>query len=620
MVSSPQSIYDPSVRSLLSKESLGTRVFHPSPAAWEDQVLYFLLPDRFSDGNEDGYLDLNSNTTHGNTPVFNPQTDANNAATSDEEKSAWFKAGGRFVGGTLKGVTSKLGYLKRLGITTLWVGPVFKQVPRDAGLYHGYAVQDFLEVEPRFGTSEELKELVETAHREGIYVLLDVILNHCGDVFGYVNGAGPWRGEEYPVQGFRDQQGRPDLEFERVGIADRTGGYRDSAVWPAELQDEDCFTRRGEIRDWDRWPEYLQGDFFSLKDINIGEDNPDGFVPTSALKTLCEVYKYWIALTDLDGFRIDTVKHMGDGPARYFASVIHEFTQSIGKENFFLVGEITGGRAWQTVETTGLNAALGIGNVQRNLWLLPKGYADPPAYFNSFRNALYLNKDSQAWFRNKIVTMIDDHDQVWRSSDKARFCSGENGKELVFAALALNLCTLGIPCIYYGTEQLFDGRGGGDGSDRYIRECMFGGDFGAFRSKGRHFFNENEDVFKETGIIAGIRRVEPALRRGRQYLREISGDGVQFGYPHVIVDRMLSIIAWSRIFAEEEILCAINTNPSQASTAWVTIDDGLHTGESGDVMECLYPRGSSITPIAIEKRNGKAVQLTVPPGGFLLFK
>jgi len=66
---------------------------------------------------------------------------------------------------------------------------------------------------------------------------------------------------------------------------------------------------------------------------------------SAALRHLCEAYKYWIAYADIDGFRIDTVKHMDMGATRYFVSVIREFAQSIGKENFFLLGEITGGRS-----------------------------------------------------------------------------------------------------------------------------------------------------------------------------------------------------------------------------------------------------------------------------------
>jgi glycosidase len=586
--------------------------------AWEDEHLYFLLPDRFSNNQEDGYLDSDGHTVKGTIPPFT-STDSGNATTDAKDAAAWRDAGGRFIGGTLQGVKSKLGYLKRLGITALWVGPIFKQVPNDPSLYHGYAVQNFLEIDSRFGTREDLRELVKSAHEQEIFVILDIILNHSGDVFAYKGGDKQWTwpGIKFDVEGFRDAKGKPTLPLKPIDQQNPPEDFRDCAIWPLELQVEGSFTCEGAISDWNNYPEYLAGDFLSLKDINLGPHEPENFTPTAGLRALCQCYKYWIAYADLDGYRIDTVKHMGDGPTRYLATSIHEYAASIGKDNYLLVGEVTGGYAWETVEVTGIDAALGIGNIQQSLWKMTKGYADPSDYFDLFRNALYLRKGSNAWTRNKVVTMIDDHDQVWRGGqDKARFCSGEQGVKLVLAALALNLTTLGIPCIYYGTEQCFDGKGG---SDRYIREALFGGDFGAFRSKVRHCFNEQCPVYQEFGKICALRRQYRTLRRGRQYLREISGDGQNFGLPVKIGERMLTVVAWSRIFADEEIICAINTNPDGVSSAWVTIDSTLHI--EGATLNCIYPIENPLVPsVDIVSRNGKAVFVEIPAGGFVMYK
>ncbi len=227
---------------------------------------------------------------------------------------------------------------------------------------------------------------------------------------------------------------------------------------------------------------------------------------------------------------------MDPGAARFFASVIHEFTQRIGKENFYLIGEITGGRdrAFTTLEITGLNAALGIDDIPDRLEYLVKGYRNPDDYFSLFRNSELVHKQSHIWFRNKVVTLFDDHDQVRKGNHKARFCAGSpDWCKLLINVLALNTTTLGIPCIYYGTEQGFDGEGD---SDRYIREAMFGGEFGAFRARQRHFFNENQPVYQELAKILAVRKEKIALRRGRQYLREISGDGQNFGLPAIILE------------------------------------------------------------------------------------
>ena len=108
------------------------------------------------------------------------------------------------------------------------------------------------------------------------------------------------------------------------------------------------------------------------------------------------------------------------GATRFFASAIHEFAQSIGKERFFLVGEITGGRrrAFTTLEETGLDAALGIDDIPDQLEWLVKGCRDPEDYFDLFRNSLLVRKDSHAWFRDKVVTLYDDHDQVRKGNDE----------------------------------------------------------------------------------------------------------------------------------------------------------------------------------------------------------
>lgn len=606
--------------------------FHPSPAAWEDQVLYFFLPDRFSDDKENIYWDPSHGdhpvTKSDGTPLFNPANDNGNAIqpgnnNPDEHARHWRDAGNGYVGGQLKGITSKLGYLHGLGVTALWIGPIFKQLPSQTS-YHGYAIQDYLEVEPRLGTREDLQMLVETAHSKfGIRVILDIILNHSGDVFAYENenDRHPWNGNRYPVKGFRNAKGEAILPFKPINLKDAPANVRDDAVWPAELQDPSSFTQKGSISNWDWYPEYLDGDFDSLKDIALGPDDVNNFQPTPALNVLCEAYKYWIAFADIDGFRIDTVKHMGDGPTRFFASAIHEFAQSLGKENFFLVGEVTGGRdrAVNTVERTGIDAALGIDEVQDKLEYMIKGQRNPMDYFDLFRNSLLVQKDSHVWFRNKVVTMIDDHDQVRKGNNKARFCAaadGLDGHKLITSAIALNLCTLGIPCIYYGSEQAFDGAGN---SDKYIREAMFGGEFGPFRSRNRHCFDVDNPIYQQLAKVIKIREDNIALRRGRQYLREISADGVGFGIPFKMGPRMLSVVAWSRIFADTEFLCAVNTDPNQALSAWVTIDMGLH--REGGTLQRMYSTDDAEAPltVSIEARNGLAVKVKVPAHGFVIY-
>ncbi|MGK7910985.1 MAG: alpha-amylase family glycosyl hydrolase [Synechococcus sp.] len=610
--------------------------YFPSPSAWEDRVFYFLMLDRFSDGKENAYLDNDGNLVRtGSTPLYSPAAESNAIETEAEARN-WREAGTRYVGGNLKGLTQKIGYLKRLGITAVWVSPIFKQV-RFQETYHGYGIQNFLEIEPRFGTREDLKELVRVAHEKGICVILDIILNHSGNVFRYnpdrywtEDPPGNWfldprwDNNTYTVKGFNDRDGNANLPFRKTDpLTPATWPNPNDAIWPVEFQDPACFTQKGRINNWDYDPEFREGDFFDLKDVCHGNGSLDDYRVSEGLRYLCEAYKYWIAYADIDGYRIDTVKHMDDGATRYFASVIHEFAQTLGKDNFFLLGEITGGRqrAYETLEKTGLSAALGINDIPDKLEYLVKGYRNPTDYFGLFRNSELVRKDSHIWFRDKVVTTFDDHDQVRKGDNKARFCAHNNGDRIILNVLALNALTLGIPCIYYGSEQCFDGEGSGDHGDRYIREAMFGGDFGAFRSKGVHVFNEDNPVYKGLAKLLEIRRENIVLRRGRQYLRPISApdDGVNFGDPEMVGGQMRSVVPWSRILSTKEMVLAINTDYDNPTKAWVTIDNDLH--EAGDTLRCIYSTDASQIGqlVTVEARNGKAVLITVPAAGVAIF-
>ncbi|MEG4804957.1 alpha-amylase family glycosyl hydrolase [Microcoleus sp. ARI1-B5] len=597
--------------------SLRDRKFFPSPVAWEDQVLYFLMLDRFSDGKENGNKDDRGKVvTSGTTPMFTP-SDSGNAIKTPEEAQQWREAGAKWLGGTLKGLTSKIGYLKRLGVTALWVSPIFKQVAFQES-YHGYGIQNFLDVDPNFGTREDLKELVETAHQNGIYVILDIILNHVGDVFTY-DAENPFWPGPYAVKGFNDKEGKPTIPFGAIDLVKYPEAFPDGAIWPAEFQEPSNYSKKGYIRNWDNYPEYVEGDFFSLKDIHTGAGSTDFYQPSQALVNLCEAYKFWMAYADIDGFRVDTVKHVDLGATRLFAEIIHEFAQLIGKENFYLIGEITGGRqqAFSTLEVTGLNAALGISEIPDRLAYMVKGYRDPSVYFSLFRNSLLLQKESHVWFKNKVVTMFDDHDMVEKGNNKSRFCASENGEKVVLNALAMNAMTLGIPCIYYGTEQCFNGAGD---SDRYIRETMFGGKFGSFQSRDRHFFNEDNPVYRELAKILEIRAQKITLRRGRQYLRPISGNGEDFGLPRMLGNEIRSVVPWSRLLDKDEIVLAINTDYDRSLTVWVNIDYNLH--QVGDSFKCIYSTDSAQinSTVQVEDRKVKCISLTVPGAGFVIYE
>jgi glycosidase len=592
-----------------------------SPVDWRDEVLYFLLVDRFSDGQEATRPLLD----RGNRAAARPAP----AGGEPWRWDRWAQSGGdRWQGGTLQGVKSKLSYLKHLGVTTLWLSPVFKQRGH-LDTYHGYGVQDFLDIDPRFGTREDFVELVTAAHAQGIRILQDIIFNHSGANWFYPGDVmqPPFR----PFPGFYD--------FGRWrGIAgtpvDAIAGGEDG-VWPRELQDPAFYTRAGcgdlgagDIND--PHAEHKRTDFLDLRDFNLET--------TGSLADLARCYKYWIALTDCDGFRIDTLKHVSLEEARNFCGTIKEFAANIGKRNFLLIGEIAGGDyaedRYLDVLSRNLDAALDIGGMRLSLNQVAKGLAHPAAYFNGFDPG-DAEMGSHRNLGNKHISILDDHDHVF--GEKIRFSSEAASDHQVVAGVALQLFTLGIPCVYYGTEQAFAGPEDSErhwlpdwkGSDRYLREAMFGPanprkagrdglasgpggvaddlpGFGPFGTAGQHCFDEAHPAFRRIAALLALRETLPALRQGRQYLRPVSYLGLPFA-----VYGPGEITAWSRILDDEEVVCILNPHGTASRGADVLVDASLN----GERMHVLLNTAQAADPAGYAGTHPVGSVLTVQRAG-----
>ena len=327
-----------------------------------------------------------------------------------------------------------------------------------------------------------------------------------------------------------------------------TGG--EEGVWPGELQDADAYTRAGfgdlgaGSLDDDR-AEFRRTDFEDLRDFAL--ERPE------TLRALARSFMYWIALTDCDGFRIDTVKHVTFEQARNFCGAITEFAINLGKRNFLLVGEVAGGDtvADRYLRAVGrnLDAALDIGEARLALRDLGRGLAGPVGYFSGFVPGS-APLGSHRELGDKVLTVLDDHDHVF--GEKLRFAVRAANDHQAAAATAVQLLTLGIPCLYYGTEQGFAGPEaaeqqwlpGWGSHDRYLREAMFGprhpraggragvpgagpGDgrdldlpgFGPFGTAGAHCFDRSHPIYRRVAATTGVRARFPVLRAGRQYLR-----------------------------------------------------------------------------------------------------
>jgi len=205
---------------------------------------------------------------------------------------------------------------------------------------------------------------------------------------------------------------------------------------------------------------------------------------------------------------------------------------------------------------------------------------------------------SQRALGSRHVSILDDSEHVF--GDKFRFSTDAVSDRQVVVAVALQLLTLGIPCIYYGTEQCLSGPEASmrkwlpewGRSDRYLREAMFGPvhprssgrsgipedgldsslpGFGAFGTSGRHCFDEAHPVFQEIASLIRIRQRHEALQSGRQYLRQTR----TAGEPFAMTGRG-ELIAWSRILGADEFLCIINSDWLTPHSADLVIDRDLN--------------------------------------------
>jgi hypothetical protein len=234
-----------------------------------------------------------------------------------------------------------------------------------------------------------------------------------------------------------------------------------------------------------------------------------------------------------------------------------------------------------------------------NLNGVAKGLLHPQAYFDAFDpgNAVM---GSHRNLGERHVAILDDHDHVF--GEKVRFSSEAASAHQVVAGVALQVFTLGIPCVYYGTEQSLAGPEASErvwlpdwkGSDRYLREAMFGPEhprksglsglreqpaglaldlpgFGPFGTSGHHCFDEHHPAYVRICALLALRQQYPALRVGRQYQRPISFLGLPFSFygPG-------EIVAWSRILDDEEALCILNSHGTNMRGADIIVDASLN--------------------------------------------
>jgi hypothetical protein len=261
---------------------------------------------------------------------------------------------------------------------------------------------------------------------------------------------------------------------------------------------------------------------------------------------------------------------------------------------------------------------------------------EPPAnYFGRFRTDSQLTLFIQTG--RVHVTVLDDHDMACRSK-KARFAAHNDTPHRFWQsahAVGVLLTVPGIPCIYYGTEQALTGSEADHdygiepkrfGEDRYVRECMFGGPFGAGVTTGCHFFNPDHPTYLRIAAIARLRQADDyvgrTLRMGICYPRETGDRDRRYAIPGAG-----ELFAWSRILADHEVLIALNTNGFEPRGAEVTIEAGFH--RAGSRLRVLYradwsdaqlrtpPRDETV-PVQVAPDGREFVRLDLPPASMVI--
>jgi len=398
----------PSTAGLLAAPAGSPPAAETSDRTWQDETIYFIMIDRFHNGDP-----------------------SNDGAANPRNPRAWH-------GGDIQGIIDKLDYIQSLGFTAIWITPHVKNAGND---YHGYGAVDFFETDPHFGTNETVKQLVEEAHRRGMKVIFDIVVNHTGPLNPLVS--------EHP----------------------------------------DWFHPKKAISNWSDEKQVQEGWLYDLPDFD--QSNPE------VREYILSYSRFWIETTDVDGFRIDTVKHV---PRDFFTWYSAEL-QKI-KPGFWLIGEVWENAPWKLAayQDAGVAAVLDFPTNAALRSALAQG--------GSMRQLANQVKAVGATLANpyQMGGFIDNHDMT-------RFVSEAKDRPIERLKLALTFLFTqrSIPIVYYGTEIGMEGL-----NDPYNRNDFPWGE------------EQNPDVTDLVRQLNAIRQAHPALRRGT--VEELLATSTEYAY------------------------------------------------------------------------------------------
>ncbi|MGC8921304.1 pullulanase-type alpha-1,6-glucosidase [Streptomyces sp. PG2] len=556
------------------------------------EQFYFVMPDRFANGDT-------ANDRGGLT--------GSRLATGYDPTDKGF-----YQGGDLKGLTERLDYIRGLGTTALWLAPIFKNRPvqgtgKDASAgYHGYWITDFTTVDPHFGTNKDLGTLIDKAHAKGLKVFFDVITNHTADVVDYEGksydylskGAFPYLTKDgRPFDDADYANGRKKFPAVDAGSFPRTPTVAPAdrhAKVPAWLNDPSMYHNRGDSTY--AGESATHGDFSGLDDL--WTERPE------VVSGMERIYERWVRDFDVDGFRIDTVKHVNMEFWTQWATALDAYAARHGREDFFMFGEVysadtsvtapyvTEGRLDATLDFPFQDAARAYASQGGSARKLAQVFAEDHKYTTDKANAY------------EQVTFLGNHDM----GRIGYFLNQDNPKATDAQLLAkdrlaneLMFLSRGNPVVYYGDEQGFTGSGG----DKDARQTMFASkvadyldddEIGTTRTHARDAYDTKAPLYEQIAALSRLRRAEPALTDGVQTER-YAADGA-------------GVYAFTRTDARtgQEYVVALNNAGQDRKAAFAT-------GSAGMTYRGIYGTRASTTSDA-----GRKVTVTVPAGSAIVLK
>ncbi|AZG72319.1 alpha-amylase family glycosyl hydrolase [Shewanella livingstonensis] len=476
-----------------------------------DDIFYFVLPDRFYNG--DSSNDNGSTTesiSQGGVDLTSPRG---------------------FHGGDIKGIEQKLDYLQNLGITAIWMTPLLrnKAIQSDGIAHHGYWIVDFTEVDPHFGTNDDLKLLIESAHQRGMKVFFDIITNHTADVIKY---------QECHQASGEFIAPNTQCAYKSLAQVEKGDSYtpfvpqnQASVKVPEWLNDPRFYHNQGDSTF--KGESSLNGDFNGLDDLNTADPE--------VVSGMVDIYQHLIKEFKPDGFRIDTVKHVDLSFWQTFSPEIVNFAKAQGIPQFHVFGEVydTNPNNLSVYTTKGnLPSVLDFAFQQTAADIFYRGKSPVLAQQLFAQDTLYQDEDSQA---DLLMTFLGNHDMgrtgYFINQAQANM-PAEDKLQRSILSHAFMFLSRGIPVIYYGDEQGFTG----DGNDIGAREDMFSSKVASYNDNvllgsnvttAADNFDVKHPLYQAIAQLSELRKQYPILRRGQYQDRFYQADKDMFAFARV---------------------------------------------------------------------------------------